>query len=77
MKELDDAFNPSFSTQADLKKMPVLKELLDDPTHCINSTYLFELFSCGKEGCKFGCQKWEAVEPNSYQTPLQQRVRCS
>ena len=75
LKELDDAFDPSFSTQADLKKMPVLKELLEDPTHCTNSTYLFELFSCGKEGCKFGCQKWEAVEPNSAAAACQMQLK--
>ena len=75
LRELDDAFDPSFSTQADLKKMPVLKELLEDPTHCTNSTYLFELFSCGKEGCKFGCQKWEAVEPNSAAAACQMQLK--
>ena len=66
LKEIDPGFEATYySTQADLKKMPILKELLEDPQHCTNSTYLFELFSCGKTGCKFGCSTWAQPEEGS------------
>ena len=52
LKELDPAYDPKYRETQDLKKMPITQELLTDKEHCLDTTYHFELFSCGRQGCK-------------------------
>eukprot|EP00966_Prymnesium_polylepis_P149044 3443399-Prymnesium_polylepis.2 len=75
LKELDPAYDRKYSAMSDLKKMPVLATLLNDSKHCTNFSYLFELYSCGDPGCKFGCQVWPAVEEGSAAAAFQAELK--
>ena len=59
----------------DLKKMPVISELLSDSKHCANFSYLFELFSCGDSSCKFGCEAWPEAEEGSAEAALHAELK--
>ena len=59
----------------DLKKMPVISELLNDSKHCADFKYLFELYSCGDSSCKFGCEAWREVEVGSAEAALQAELK--
>ena len=61
LRELDDQYDPKYSLMSQLKKMPVLEELLMDPQHTFDSTYMLSMQDCENEGCKFGCVGWSNV----------------
>lgn len=75
LKELDPDYDRKYSAIKDLPKMKVLAELLADSKHCLDTTYLFELYSCGDPSCKFGCEEWPTVEEGSAEALLQAALR--
>ena len=58
---LDPAYDRNLRSMTQLKKMPILNELLGDEAHCTSSLmYCFETKYCGKPACdcKFNCKPW-------------------
>ena len=60
---------------SDLKKMPVIAELLSDSKHCADFSYLFELYSCGDPSCKFGCEVWPQAAEGSPMAAFQAQLK--
>ena len=75
LKALDPNYDRSYSAIKDLAKMPVISELLADPKHCLNTSYLFELYSCGDPACKYGCEAWPEAEEGSAEAALQAELK--
>ena len=72
--QIDPAYDRKYTAMKDLKKMPILEELLQS-SHCEDHTYLFELFSCGDPNCKFGCEQWPTVDEGSPEAQLQAELK--
>ena len=50
--ELDPDYKSSMRSMKDLKKMPILSMILNDTDHVVMSDYCFQIWICGKKGCK-------------------------
>jgi hypothetical protein len=76
---IDSSYDRKYTELKDLKQMPVLQKLLSDKTHVADFTYLFEAYSCGEEGCPYGCEPWPQAAAGSaeaaFQAELKKRTR--
>ena len=76
---IDPSYDRKYTAAKDLKKMPVLHKLLTDKMHIADFTYLFEAYSCGEEGCPYGCEPWPEAAAGSaeaaFQAELKKRTR--
>ena len=59
--ELDCAYDPAYSLNSQLSKMPIIAEYFADEKHTFDSTYMLSLQDCVEEDCKFGCCGWKGV----------------
>ena len=50
--ELDPSYKSSLRSMKDLKKMPILFEIMSDTDHVVISDYCVQIRICGKKGCK-------------------------
>jgi len=53
--DFDPEFDPTFSAQSELKKMPNIAKLFGDGKHVRQRTYMFQIRQCQGDGCPFGC----------------------